>query len=103
MIDTTLTTAAKDAVEQAKDVAHETWSGVAHALRPEKKRRRRLSRGLLVVLFGVGVASALAWYVRRRPRQRTDFDVAPDSFGAAVMEERMAGMSGREPLATPGA
>jgi hypothetical protein len=101
MIDTSLTTVAKDAVEQAKDVAQETWSGVAQALRSDKKPKHRVRTWLFVLVGALGVGAA-AWFVRRRSAQR-ERDFAPDSFGAAVMEERMASMSGRAPLATPGA
>jgi chemotaxis response regulator CheB len=66
------------------------------------KRRRRVPR--MAVLAGLGGLAALAYYLRRRAQRDEMFQPgpAPDSFGAAVIEER-ASSNGGQPVATPGA
>jgi hypothetical protein len=114
MIDSTVSTLAKGAVEQAKDVARdlkpvaerikETDLGELTAKLPlGEKRRGRTRTPLLFILLGAIGLVAVVWMLQRR-RMRDDYrDIAPDTFGEAVREEQRAGAFGQRPVATPGA
>jgi hypothetical protein len=72
-----------DFSEKIKDV-----DVVQHLTPARKKRRaRRGRRMILLVLVGLGVGVGVSIYLRKRNEQELP-DVAPDAFGAGVMEQR---------------
>ena len=104
MIDTAMNVIGKGAVEHAKDVAQDALEELKQRSerlqKPDITRKRRLP-WLLLLLGVIGIA-AIAMVMARRRMQQTA-EPAPDPFGAAVEEERAAGMLGQRPVATPGA
>jgi hypothetical protein len=84
----------KDVKEAAQDAFGELSEkikdvDVVQHLTPTRKKRRarRGRRMILLVLVGLGVGVAVSIYLRKRNAQQLP-DVAPDAFGAGVMEQR---------------
>jgi hypothetical protein len=75
-----------DFSEKIKDV--DVGEVVQHLTPMRKKRQARRGRRIvLLVLLGLGVGVAVSLYLRKRNEQQLP-DVAPDAFGAGVMEQR---------------
>ncbi len=103
MIDNTVKTIAKGAVEQAKDIVKDTLSESTQRS-PEPKQSGGMRRWF--VLVGLAAAVGLGiWFLRRRAQGGGGYEgeTAPDAFGAAVDEERRMQAFGDRPVATPGA
>ncbi len=97
-----------DAARQAGGLAGSVSERVHESRRLRRQARRQARKGHVVprmaVLVGLVGLAALAYYLRRRAQRDEMFEpgMAPDAFGAAVIEER-ASSNGGQPVATPGA
>jgi hypothetical protein len=97
MIDTAVSTLAKDTVESARDavdtareLAQDRLHDVTH--RGGRKQRSRKRRGLVILVALLAVVGVAFFVVKRQREQQVQLerDTAPDPFGAAVDAEHEA-------------